>query len=112
MIDIQILHEDKIIHTLSGMELFMVEVVFKIIIGQISVIPKSNILFIDESISVLDKHKMASIDELFNFMKQYYNQVFLITHMRQVKNHIKNNLDITKKNGRSHIINIDNIMII
>jgi ABC-type lipoprotein export system ATPase subunit len=76
------------------MESFMLDLVFKIIIGHISVIPKSNIIFMDESISVLDKHRMASIDELFAFLRQYYETVFLITHMKQVNNHINNSIEI------------------
>ena len=96
---------DKI-QTISGMESLMLELTLKIIMGQISVMPKPSLLFIDESISVLDKHRLSSIDELFNFIKQYYSQVILITHMKQVNNHINHTLDITKINGNSIIYNI------
>jgi DNA repair exonuclease SbcCD ATPase subunit len=98
---------DSIIHTISGMESFMLDLVFKIIIGHISVIPKSNIIFMDESISVLDKHRLASIDELFTFLRQYYNTVFLITHMKQVNNHINNSIEIFKNNDFSSIYNVN-----
>lgn len=94
------------IQTISGMESLMLELTLKIIIGQISVMPKSSVLFIDESISVLDKHRLSSIDELFEFVKQYYSQVLLITHMKQVNNHINHTLDITKINGASLIYNL------
>jgi DNA repair exonuclease SbcCD ATPase subunit len=97
---------DTIIHTISGMESFMLDLVFKIIIGHISVIPKSNVIFMDESISVLDKHRMASIDELFSFLKQYYETVYLITHMKQVNNHINNSIEINKNNDYSLIYNL------
>jgi DNA repair exonuclease SbcCD ATPase subunit len=95
-----------IIHTISGMESFMLDLVFKIIIGQISVIPKANLIFLDESISVLDSDRMSSIEELFAFLRQYYNTVFLITHMKQVNNHINHSLDIVRHNGHSLIFNI------
>jgi len=104
-INIHNANNDKI-QTISGMESLMLELALKIIIGQISVMPKSSVLFIDESISVLDKHRLSSIDELFNFVKQYYSQVLLITHMKQVNNHINFNLDITKTNGYSLIYNL------
>ena len=96
---------ENIIHTISGMESFMLDLVFKIIIGHISVIPKSNVIFMDESISVLDKHRLASIDELFSFLKQYYESVYLITHMKQVNNHINNSIEIIKNSEYSHICN-------
>jgi len=108
MIELSILSKNgNIIHTISGMESFMLDLVFKIIIAQISVIPKSNIMFMDESISVLDASRMASIEELFVFLKQYYSTVFLITHMKQVNNHISHSLNIIKHNDNSLIFNID-----
>ena len=107
MIELSILSKNNVIHTISGMESFMLDLVFKIIIAQISVIPKSNIIFLDESISVLDAGRMASIEELFTFLKQYYSTVFLITHMKQVKNHISHSLNICRHNSNSLIFNID-----
>lgn len=102
-IDINIISNGKLIHTLSGMESFMLDLTFRIIISEISLIPKSSIMFIDESISVLDKNRLASIDDLFSFLRQYYEQVYLITHMKQVKNFINNYIDIEKVNGFSII---------
>jgi exonuclease SbcC len=96
---------DSIIHTISGMESFMLDLVFKIIIGQISVIPKANIIFMDESISVLDADRMSSIDDLFTFLKLFYNTVFLITHMKQVNNHINYSINIVKHQNNSLINN-------
>jgi ABC-type dipeptide/oligopeptide/nickel transport system ATPase subunit len=88
------------------MESLMLDLIMKIIIGQVSIIPKSNLIFIDESISVLDKNRLASINELFTLLRQYYNNVYLITHMKQVKNHITHTLEITKENKRAFISNL------
>lgn len=111
-IDIKIIKGDTVIHTLSGMESFMLDVVFKIIIGQITMIPKSNIMFIDEAISVLDKNRLAAIEDLFVFLKQYYNQVYIITHMKQVKNNINYTLDIKRFKNNSLLRNIENGIVI
>ena len=111
-IDIKIIKGEMVIHTLSGMESFMLDIVLKIIIGQISMIPKSNIMFIDESISVLDKNRLAAIDDLFVFLKQYYNQVYIITHMKQVKNNINHTLDIKRSRGFSLLRNIDKGLVV
>jgi DNA repair exonuclease SbcCD ATPase subunit len=111
-IDLNITSGNKQIYTISGMENLMLDIVFKIIFGQITIIPKCNLLFIDESISVLDKNRMASIDELFVFLKQYYSNVFLITHIKHVKNHINNHLDINRVGTYSLIFNLDNILLL
>jgi ABC-type phosphate transport system ATPase subunit len=99
--------DDNVIHSLSGMEGFLLDLSIRVIINNLSCMPKSNILFMDESISVLDKHRLASIEELFVFLRQYYKSVFLITHMKQVNNHINHSLEIIKYNDNSLIYNID-----
>lgn len=104
-IEINVISNQKIINTLSGMESFMLDLAFRIIIRDISVIPKSNIMFIDESISVFDKNRVAAIDDFFTFLRQYYGQVYLITHMKQVKGYIENYIDVEKHNGYSCITN-------
>jgi DNA repair exonuclease SbcCD ATPase subunit len=98
------------IYTMSGMENLMTDIVFKIIFAQVSVIPKCNLLFIDESISVLDKERMENVEDLFIFLKQYYYNVFLITHIDVVKRHIVNYVEIHKNNGFSLLHNVDNFI--
>ena len=105
-----IVQDKKQIYTLSGMESFMLDLSLIIIINEISQIPKSNIMFIDESISVLDKNRIDNINELFIFMKEYFNQVFMITHMKQVKSSISYSLDIKKSNNYSTIYNLGNMI--
>ena len=109
-IDMIIIQDEKQIYTLSGMESFMLDLSLIIIINEISQIPKSNIMFIDESISVLDKNRIDNINDLFIFMKEYFNQVFMITHMKQVKSSIVYNLDIKKTNNYSAINNLGNVI--
>ena len=90
----------------------MLDLSLIVIINQISEIPQSNILFIDESISVLDKNRLENISELFMFIKQYFKQTYMITHMKQVKSQIDYNLEITKLNDFSLIYNVPNIMVL
>ena len=104
-IDMSIETDYGMVDSISGMESFMIDLAFKIVISQISEMPKSNMLFIDESISVLDHERLNNIDQLFNFISQYYNSVFLITHLQTVKNSMNCSLFISKKNNKSFINN-------
>ncbi len=103
-IDMDIITKEGNIETLSGMETFMIDLVFKIILSNISHLPSSSLLFIDEGISVLDKNRLAAIDELFSFLKTHYNTIFIITHIKNVKDFIDHSIEITKKNNKSTII--------
>jgi hypothetical protein len=49
-------------------------------------------------------------DDTFIFMKEYFNQVFMITHMKQVKSSIVYSLDIKKTNNYSAINNLGNVI--
>ena len=107
---IEIKSGSQIINKISGMESLMLDLSFKIIISIISNVPKSRCIFIDESLSVLDKERMNNIDDFFDFLKRHYNHVYVITHMIQIKNYIEHNIDIIKKNNFSKIYNIiDNL---
>ena len=101
----QIISDNNIIQKISGMESLMLDIAFKIIISKLSIIPKSNILFIDESLSVFDKNKMENIDDFFSFLNLHFKNIFLITHMQQIKNNIDHYIDIVKCNNYSLIFN-------
>ncbi len=90
---------------LGGMETFIVDLAFKIIFSEISQISSSNILFIDEGISVLDKEKISNFDNMVSFLESNFNKTFLITHIDTIQDFVSNKLDITKTNGYSHVNN-------
>ena len=101
--------DDHIIYTIGGMESLMLDFTFKIIVGYLSIMPKCNLLFIDESISVLDKERLDHIDDIFAFLKQYYSNVFLITHIEDVKYKMDDQITIYRINDRTIIHNTDNV---
>lgn len=94
---------NMIIKMLGAMECFIVDLVFKIIIGTITEIPKCQMLFIDEGISVLDKDNLSNIENLFLFIKQYYTSTFIITHIEQIKDNINHIIYINKINNYSYV---------
>ena len=88
----------------GGMEAFILDIAFKIVLSQLAILPKSNLLIIDEGISVLDKDHISNISILFNFLKFYYNNVFVISHLHDIKSDIDILLNITINNKQSRII--------
>ena len=102
-------HDDYIFYSIGGMESLMLDITFKIIIGQLSIMPKCNMLFIDESISVFDKEHLDNIEDLFIFLKQYYSTVYLITHIQDVKHKVDKQLGVYSLNGYTLLRNIDGL---
>ncbi len=102
---LKIFKNNKIIHTLGGMENFVLDISLKIVIANISNIPQLKYLFIDENISVFDIDHINNIDMFFGFLKQYYNKIFIITHIESIKDHIDYSLIINKNNNKKSFIN-------
>lgn len=87
----------------GGMEAFILDIAFKIVLSQLAILPKSNLLIIDEGISVLDKTHITNISFLFNFLKFYYNNILVISHLHDIKSDIDILLNITVNNKQSRI---------
>jgi DNA repair exonuclease SbcCD ATPase subunit len=102
-INLSITLDNQPIKMLGAMECFIIDLVLKITVATITEMPKSQILFIDEGISVLDKENLSNINNLFSFIKQYYTTTFIITHIEQVKDHINHIIQIKKINKHSYV---------
>ena len=77
----------------SGFEKFFISILLKALIRDISNIPQSHMLFIDETISNLDKEHL---NELENYIQQfcdhYYHDIFIITHLEEPMEWIENHM--------------------
>ena len=94
---------EKSVQIHGGMESFMMDLAFKITIGKFAKMPKGDVLFIDEGISALDKDKISNIDTLFEFLKNHFRKIILITHIDTVKDSIIEKIEIEKVNNLSQI---------
>jgi DNA repair exonuclease SbcCD ATPase subunit len=79
----------------SGMESLISNLAFKMAISQSTSVPHSGLLIVDEGLSVLDKTRLANLDELIDLMTKFYNNVMIITHIQGVHNHTDGHLTIT-----------------
>lgn len=103
MIDI-IGTDGKKIITLGGMETFMLDISFKIVLSRIADRSDGNFLFIDEGISALDKEHIGNIEELFTFLNKYYDKVFLMSHIEEIKDKVNSKIHIMKHGKHSKIL--------
>lgn len=92
-----------IINILGGMEMFIINIAFKIALAGISILPKTKMLIIDEGVSVLDKSHIDKFNNIASFLNSNYNHVILISHIDGLKDHITQFININKNNGKSYI---------
>lgn len=95
-------HEEDSVY-LGGMESFIVDIAVKIIFSRMSNQPRSNLFIIDEGISALDKKNMENIDQLFDFLEQYFPRIFIISHLHEAISHVRHALYISKTDHYSCI---------
>ena len=95
--------EENIINILGGMEMFMINIAFKIALANVSILPKNKLLIIDEGVSVLDKEHIERFDNIAQFLTSNYNNVILISHIDSLKDFITQYININKINGLSCI---------
>ncbi len=66
-------------------EHFISQLSIKIAMSNIYINPKLRILFLDENISVMDKEHIENINIIYDFLKKYYNNIIIITHIEEAK---------------------------
>uniref|UniRef100_A0A6C0HW48 Calcineurin-like phosphoesterase domain-containing protein n=1 Tax=viral metagenome TaxID=1070528 RepID=A0A6C0HW48_9ZZZZ len=92
---------NNIINILGGMEMFIINIGFKISLSSLSLLPKNKLLIIDEGVSVLDKQHIEQFDKIILFLNQHYENVILISHIDSLKDFISNYIHINKINNLS-----------
>lgn len=109
-IDIHILRPSKkSVNIINSCEyqIFFVNIIFKIVLRELSLIPKSNFLIIDERWDCFDKGNKKYIKILLEHTKKYYDYVIIMSHLDHfVDNSIIDYvLEIKTKNEFSYINN-------
>lgn len=96
--------DGKVCNFFGGMEHFAVSLVFKIYFSKFLNLSSCGILIIDEGVSVFDKNTIQKFDVILDFIKQYYDNIFLITHISSFDDFITTKIVIKKNNNEDSYI--------
>jgi DNA repair exonuclease SbcCD ATPase subunit len=97
--------EDKYwpIELTSGMERFVISLAFRAALSEITTLPKTNFLAIDEGFGVLDKKNIMTMEKLFNYFKERYGFIIIVSHIELMKDFVDKSIGISKINGFSKL---------
>jgi DNA repair exonuclease SbcCD ATPase subunit/DNA repair exonuclease SbcCD nuclease subunit len=87
----------------SGMEKFISSLAIRVALSQISALPKSTFLVLDEGMGTLDKENLGQIYALFDMLRTQFDFIMLITHIEAVKDVADQLVEIQRDNGFSRI---------
>ncbi len=93
----------RIIELGSGMEKMLASLAIRVALINMSSLPKTNMLIIDEGFGALDETNLEACSKLLESLKKYFKNILVISHIDAIKDVADNTLEITKKGVDSYV---------
>jgi DNA repair exonuclease SbcCD ATPase subunit len=87
----------------SGMERFILSLAFRVALTEITSLPKSCFLAIDEGFGVLDAENILQIGKLFEYLKTQYEFLICISHIDTMRDLVDKQIKINRVDGYSKV---------
>jgi len=84
------------IELVSGMEKFIASLAIRSALLNISNLSRPTFLAIDEGFGVMDSDNMNSLGYLFDYLRQKFDFVLIVSHLDSIKDSVDSNLEIVK----------------
>ena len=98
---------EKPLSTGSGFEKTLASLAIRTVLTKVSCLPKNNITVFDEVLGKVSNDNLEYVGTFFNRIKEYFENIFLITHNPLVREWGDNILTVTKQKNISYLkINI------
>ena len=93
----------RIIECASGMEKMVASLAIRVALINVSSLPKTDLLIIDEGFGSLDEMNVEAVNRLLDSLKQWFKNILVISHVDAVKDAVDNTIEITKKNKDAQV---------
>lgn len=88
----------------SGLEKFISSLAIRVALINISNLPRPSFIAIDEGFGCADRENMASMANLFGFLKTKFDFIWIISHLDEMRDMVDKHIEIKKENGFSKIV--------
>ena len=88
----------------SGMERFISSLAIRVGLINVSNLPRSNFLAIDEGWGTMDSDNLNSVYNLFQYLKSQFQFTLIVSHMDSMRDAVDTLLEVKKEKGFSNII--------
>jgi len=105
-IDTHIVYDDDRVWPLelsSGMERFISSLAIRVGLMNVSNLPRSNFLAIDEGWGTMDNENLNSVSQLFQYLKSEFQFSLVVSHIESMRDFVDTLLEIKKVNGSSSV---------
>jgi len=93
----------RIIELGSGMEKMMASLAIRVALINVSSLPKTSMLMIDEGFGALDETNLEACSKLLQSLKKWFKNIVVISHIDEIKDIVDNNIDIMRKGVDSYV---------
>ena len=94
----------RIIECASGMEKMLSSLAIRVALINVSNLPKSDLLIIDEGFGALDDGNIEACSRLLVSLKKFFKNILIISHIDAIKDVVDNVLDIQSKGKNSLVV--------
>ena len=88
----------------SGFERFVASVAIRIALTNVSNLPKTTFLALDEGFGTLDPDHLSTMYTLFSFLKSNYDFILVISHLDALKDAVDKQIELKKEGNFSKVI--------
>jgi DNA repair exonuclease SbcCD ATPase subunit len=88
----------------SGFERFVASVAIRVALTNISNLPKTTFLALDEGFGALDPEHLAAMYTLFSFLKSNYDFILVVSHLDALKDAVDKTIELRKEGNFSKVI--------
>ena len=88
----------------SGFETFISSIAIRCALSNLSNLPRTNCFIIDEGFSVSDTDNMSNFTTLFEYLKQYYDFILIVTHIDSMKDCVDNLIEIVQDENKYSVL--------
>ena len=93
----------RVIECGSGMEKMVSSLAIRVALINVSSLPKTDLLMIDEGFGALDEMNIEACNRLLESLKKWFRTIIVISHIDAVKDAVDNVLEITHKGKDSKV---------
>lgn len=95
---------EKLLSTGSGYEKTMASLAIRTVLTKVSCLPRPNVTVFDEVLGKVSNENLEEVGMFFNRIKEYFENILLITHNPLVREWSDNIVTVTKEKNISRII--------
>lgn len=87
----------------SGFQKFVIDIIMRIVLTNLSATSSPNLIFIDEGFGCLDQENFVEVAKILKKIKKNFSAMIIITHMNELSAYADKKISIEKNNGFSQL---------